>query len=121
MRKLRDKLIRFLKWIKKECGNKETIILFAVVVVVMYAPVWGGYLLYAVFGWKWCFGLASAYLALWAGPFTPFFPLCVAITLFLRNLFRKHKEHKAKKKKDKTREQDALTNGRKDESCELLQ
>lgn len=27
---------------------------FAVVVVVMYSPVWGGYLCHALFGWKWC-------------------------------------------------------------------
>ena len=83
------KAIRFLTRIKAECGNRETVILFALVVAVMYCPVWGGYLLYAIFRWKWCFAMASAYLAFWAGPFTPFFPLCIAITLFLKRVMRK--------------------------------
>ena len=75
------------KWIKKLktlCFSRRTLLLFAVVVLIMYAPVWGGYLLYAIFRWRWCFYIASAYLTFWAGPFTPFFPCCVAITLFLR-------------------------------------
>ena len=90
---MKDKAIRFLKKIKEECGNRETVILFALVVAVMYCPVWGGYLLYAIFRWKWCFAMASAYLVFWAGPFTPFFPLCIAIMLFLKGVMRK-RNHK---------------------------
>ena len=89
MNQLRDKAIRFFAKIKAECSNRETVLLFALVVAVMYCPVWGGYLLYAIFRWKWCFAMASAYLVFWAGPFTPFFPLCIAITLFLKKVMRK--------------------------------
>lgn len=46
---MKDKAIRFLKKIKDECGNRETVILFALVVALMYCPVWGGYALYALF------------------------------------------------------------------------
>lgn len=92
MKEIREKAVRFLKRIKEECGNKETIILFAVVVAVMYCPVWGGYLLYAVFRWRWCFTVASAYLVFWAGPFTPFFPCCIAITLCLKKLFKRRRD-----------------------------
>ena len=92
MNQLRDKAIRFLTRIKAECGNRETVILFALVVAVMYCPVWGGYLLYAIFRWKWCFAMASAYLVFWAGPFTPFFPVCVAITLFVKKLVKRRRE-----------------------------
>ena len=88
---MKEKAIRFLKKIKDECGNRETVILFALVVAVMYCPVWGGYLLYFLFRWKWCFAVASAYLVFWAGPFTPFFPVCVAITLFLKKVWKRHK------------------------------
>ena len=90
---MKEKAIHFLKRIKAECGSRETVILFALVVAVMYCPVWGGYLLYAIFRWKWCFAMASAYLVFWAGPFTPFFPLCIAITLFLKGVMRK-RNHK---------------------------
>ncbi len=73
-------------WLKTEFANKETFALFLVVLAVMYSPVWGGYLLYALFHWKWCFVMATGYLVFWAGPFTPFFPVCVAVTLGVRRL-----------------------------------
>ena len=91
MSSLREKMICFPKRIMKECGNTETVLLFALVVAVMYCPVWGGYLLYAIFRWKWCFAVSSACLVFWAGPFTPFFPCCIAITLFLKKLVKKRK------------------------------
>lgn len=31
--------------------------------------------------------MATAYLAFWAGPFTPFFPLCIVVTLFIKRKF----------------------------------
>ena len=75
-----------MKYLKEKFMNRTTLLLFGFVVLVMYAPVWGGFLLYALFRWRWCFYAASAYLAFWAGPFTPFFPCCVAITLFIKKL-----------------------------------
>ena len=50
----------------------------------MYLPMWGGYLLHAMFGWAWCSAVASAYLLFWASPFTPFFPVCLGITLSIK-------------------------------------
>lgn len=72
-----------------ECKDWHTLALFAIVVVLMYAPVWLGYILYFVFKSKWAMGVASAYLVFWAGPFTPYFPLCIAITLSLKKLIEK--------------------------------
>ena len=89
---MKNRIYCFLKKLKKEFGNKETIILFAIVVSVMYSPVWCGYFLYFLFRWRWCFLLATGYLLFWAGPFTPFFPLCIAITLFLKKFFNKDEE-----------------------------
>ena len=34
---------------------------------------------------------ASAVLLFWAGPMTPFFPLCVAITLAIKRFFQKRR------------------------------
>ena len=70
--KLKDKFIKFCKWVWQECKDWHTVVIFAIVVVVMYSPVWGGYLCHALFGWKWCSVMATAYLAFWAGPFTPY-------------------------------------------------
>ena len=90
---MKEKAVRFLKRIKAECGNRETVILFALIVAVMYCPVWGGYLLYAIFRWELCFAVASAYLVFWAGPFTPFFPCCIAITLFLKKIMKRYRKN----------------------------
>lgn len=53
-------------------------------IAVVYSPVWVGYLLYAAFGWEWASVMASACLVFWAGPFTPFFPICIGITLSIK-------------------------------------
>lgn len=97
---MKEKIINFCRWLKSEIKDKNTAILFLIVVAIMYAPVWCGYLLYFLFRWSVCFVVASAYLAFWAGPFTPFFPLCIAITLFLKKLFEKRQEKMAEKQEN---------------------
>ena len=90
--RIKEKIIQFFKWIKKECKDTKTLILFGIIVVIMYSPVWLGYLLFGIFKWTWCSVLASAYLAFWAGPFTPFFPCCIAATLAIKRIMEKLKE-----------------------------
>ena len=80
---------KFLKYVWQECKDRKTIVLLLIVAFVMYTPAWGGYLVHALFGWKWGSVVASAYLLFWAGPFTPFWPLCIAITLFIKKLIKK--------------------------------
>ena len=88
--KLKEKAKKSLLWIKNQCGDRRTILLCLIVLAVMYSPVLVGYPLYFLLGWKWCLIMASSYLLFWAGPFTPFIPICIAITLFLkRMLFKK--------------------------------
>ena len=41
--KLKNKFINFCKWVWSECKDWHTLVLFAIVVVLMYAPVWLGY------------------------------------------------------------------------------
>ncbi len=92
--KLKERLRNFFRWVFEECRDVHTLILFAVVVVLMYFPVWGGYLLYFLFDLTWCSVVASAYMLFWAGPFTPFFPLCIAITLSLKKVWEVRKQKK---------------------------
>lgn len=84
MAKLRDKLIKFCRWIWQECKDIKTLFLLLLVMAVVYLPVWGGFLLYALFKWEWASVVASACLVFWAGPFTPFFPICIGITLSIK-------------------------------------
>lgn len=80
-------LARLKAWALKtwhQLDNWQTLILFVIVCAVIYSPVWGGYVLYFLFHWKWAMWMATAVLAFWAAPFTPFFPICIAITLFIK-------------------------------------
>ena len=88
--KTKKKVTEGLLWLKNQLGDWRTILLCLIVLAVMYSPVLVGYPLYFLLGWKWCLVMASSYLLFWAGPFTPFIPVCIAITLFLkRKLFKK--------------------------------
>lgn len=84
---IKEKIIDFVSYIWHSCKDWKTFFLLLIVITVVYSPVWGGYLLHYIFGWMWCFNIATVCLAFWAGPFTPFFPICVGITLFLKNKF----------------------------------
>lgn len=92
--KLRKKIAAFFRWIWGECRDWRTVVLLLAVVAVVYSPVWVGYLLKLIFGWNWAAVMATAVLLFWAGPFTPFFPLCIAITLALKRWLEKRKENK---------------------------
>lgn len=87
--KLKRKFIDFCKWVWSECKDWHTLVLFLIVTFFMYTPVWGGYLLHLIFKIKWGSVVATAYMAFWAGPFTPFFPLCIAITLAIKKFWEK--------------------------------
>lgn len=80
------KIYNLLSWLKRECGDKQTLALFAAVVIFMYSPAWCGGLLYWIFKWKWCATVATAYALFGAGPCTPFIPCCIAITLSLKKM-----------------------------------
>ena len=97
IRWMKLKLKKLWRYIKSEITDVKTFIIFAIVVAVVYSPVWLCYILYFVFKWKWCFVVASSCLAFWAGPFTPFFPLCIAITLGIKKIMRKVFQKKAEK------------------------
>lgn len=86
MEQIKSVLINIIEWIKNECKDWKTFIIFVCVIMVVYSPVWVGYILFFVFKWKWCLAMATAILVFWAGPFTPFFPLCIIITLGIKKL-----------------------------------
>lgn len=96
MKNLNERIINFIKWIKEQCKDWKTFVILLIVIMIVYFPTWGGYLLYAIFRWNWCLTMATASMVFWAGPFTPFFPLCIAITLFIKKLIEKINEKSIK-------------------------
>lgn len=91
-RKIKD----FFKWLWEQLKDWRTLIIFIIVLLVMYFPAYGFYVLSVIFKNAWLAGAATIYVAFWAGPFTPFFPLCIAITLGIKKIFQKLKKRKTK-------------------------
>lgn len=91
-RKLWEKVKAFFRWILDECRDWRTVVLLIAVVAAVYSPVWVGYLLKLILGWQWAAVMATAVLVFWAGPFTPFFPVCVALTLAIKKWWEKRKK-----------------------------
>lgn len=89
---IKEKIEHFFKDIWRECKDKKTLCIFLIVVVVMYSPVWLCGLLYFIFKYKTFLVIATAYLAFWAGPATPFFPLCIAITLGIKKMLERREK-----------------------------
>lgn len=87
IKSLWEKFRKFILYLKNECRDWRTLVLFVIVMAVVYSPVWLCYLLYFLFDFKWALIAATSVLAFWAGPFTPFFPLCIAITLGIKRFF----------------------------------
>lgn len=59
MQKIKDRIKKFFRWIWGECKDYRTLLLLIGVMAVVYAPVWAGYLLYAIFRWRWCLAMAT--------------------------------------------------------------
>ncbi len=78
----------FFVWVWKECHDWRTFVLLAFVCIVIGTPVWGGYLLYILFKWKWAFAVATAVLAFWWIPGVPFFTVSVTVTLAIKKIWR---------------------------------
>lgn len=101
-KKLLEKCRAFFRWIWQECRDWRTVVLLIIVVAVLYLPVWGGYLLSLLFHWNWAAVMATAVLVFWAGPFTPFFPLCITLTLSIKKGIEVWRRKRSDKKKDRS-------------------
>ena len=91
------KLKNFVKNILVQLKDVKTIIIFIIVLLVMYFPAYGFYFLSIILKKASFAIIATSYIAFWAGPFTPFFPICIAITFAIKKIFFKPKKIKSKK------------------------
>lgn len=86
LKNLWEKILRFLRWLLGQLKDRRNIVIFLIVLVVMFSEVWVPYLLAVLTGDPWWWGIGSACWAFWLAPFTPFFPLCIAITVAVRKI-----------------------------------
>lgn len=105
---IKTRIKNFGKKIWHECKDKQTVCIFLIVVVVVYAPVWLDYILYWIFRYKTFLVVATACLAFWAGPGTPFFPLCIAITLGIKKLLRRKEAKQTQEKQHEAMETEQM-------------
>ena len=93
MRKIRNFFAKLFNSLK----DKTNIIIFIIVFLVLSSEVWVMYLLYFITNNAWFLWIGSACWAFWLAPFTPFLPLCIAITFGVRKLYNKLTKTKCQK------------------------
>ncbi|MBQ7225450.1 MAG: hypothetical protein IJX02_02470 [Clostridia bacterium] len=109
LRRKWNKMCReFLRWIWSQCKDWKTVVLLVVVAIVMYSPAIVGWVLFFIFGWDWGWITATAYTAFWLGPFSPFFAICIAITLSIKRLMQVITRKKNKSNEAAEGEQSAI-------------
>lgn len=94
MRNIKTKIINFFKWLWMQLKDWHNLIVLAVVTIVMTSPIWVCGILGLINNSTILIGIAGGYLAFWLGPATPFWPLCIAITLLIRKILDKFRNNK---------------------------
>lgn len=95
--KIKDKIKSGLKRLFNTLKDKTNILIFVIVFLILSSEVWGSYLIGLITGNAWWFGIASVCWLFWLGPFTPFLPLCLAITFAVRKVIDKIRKTQQKR------------------------
>jgi hypothetical protein len=77
------------EFFKHQLKDRITRWTFIIVYLVLSSPIWVCYILSIVTKNGWFAGIATTYWLFWAGPFTPFIGICLAITTGIRLLIKK--------------------------------
>ena len=97
MKKLLKKIKNFFKWIWTQIKDVNNLLILLIVVIVLTAPTWLCGTLGYIFNSSTLIGVAVGYIAFWIGPATPFWPLCITITLTIRKIIEKTKNKNTQK------------------------
>lgn len=99
-KKVWERFKKFFVWLFKQLKDKKNIIIFIITVLALSSEVWFSFLMAVLTKNKWWWGIGSACWAFWLAPFTPFIPLCIAITVGVRKILDKITEKKNKNSSD---------------------
>lgn len=94
MKWLLNKTKAFFKWLWTQLKDWHNLIIFLIVVAIVSCEVWIPYIIAVITGDAYWWAIGSACWAFWLAPFTPFLPLCIAITLGVRKIIDKIKGKK---------------------------
>lgn len=100
MNKLKDKIINFLKWLLIQVKDWHNLILLIIVAAALFAfcICFVAFGLFFIDGKIHLITAGGIALAFWMGPFTPFWPLCITITLCIRKFLDNVKKNDKNKK-----------------------
>ena len=106
----------FLLWLLRTLGDRTNICIFLAVCAVVSCEVWIPYLLAVLTGNEWWWAVGSACWAFWLAPFTPFIPLCIAVTAAVRKI-----ADKIRKKPQEKRRKNGENTCNRDEDCDTIE
>ena len=97
-KKLWDKFKKLIKWVWTQLKDRTNLVIFIICFIVLSSEVWLTYILGIIFHNGWLIGVGTVCWAFWLGPFTPFLPICIALTLGVRKIYDKIKKSRERKK-----------------------
>jgi hypothetical protein len=77
------------QWLKENIFVKDMFVYILIAAAIFYIPLWVFIYYAASTGNDYLYGLGFAYVAFWAGPFTPTIPAIVAIAIFLKQVVKR--------------------------------
>jgi hypothetical protein len=86
---MKIRLEKWYIWLKKNIFIKEMFIYIVIAALIFYIPLWIFIYYGKLTGNDYLYGLGIAYVAFWAGPFTPTIPIILAIAIFLKQIIKK--------------------------------
>lgn len=106
--KIKERLKKVWTWLRKEVLNKKMILWVIIAEAIFWSPCVAGVFLALIFNpWYWV--IPTAYVAFWAGPFTPAIPIQIGLAYGLKKIAEAIK----RRKKNKNSEEQ---NGNQDEN-----
>jgi membrane protein implicated in regulation of membrane protease activity len=106
IKKLWQKIKNFFKWLWLQLRDKTNIVIFIISFLLLSSEVWIPYLLALITGNNWWWAIGSTCWAFWLAPFTPFLPICLALTFLIRKIYDKIVKRKNDKKNNDDEEKD---------------
>lgn len=94
MEKIKKKVINFFKWIWAQLKDWHNLVILLFVFLILTAPIWVCGTIGFIYDSATLLGVAGAYFAFWLGPITPFWPLCITLTLLIRKGIEKFNSKK---------------------------